>query len=86
MVVEMISKRNGLKEDIERVLAELLKAIDFDIETLLEADPEEIETLIFEAVLSVIDQEEVPFIDWIRMVEEEEVDELRNEKGEFIVN
>ncbi len=76
----------GLKEEVERVLAAVLQAVEFDIETLLEADPEEIQAIVFDAVLSVIDQEEVPFIDWIRMVESEEVNEFRNEKGEFIAN
>ena len=76
----------GLKEEVERVLAAVLQAVEFDIETLLEADPEEIQAIVFDAVLSVIDQEEVPFIDWIRMVESEEVGEFRNEKGEFIAN
>lgn len=82
----MIAKRNGLKEEVERILEEVLKAVDFDMESLIEADPEEIQAVVFNAVLSVIDQEEVPFIDWIRMVENEEVDEFRNEKGEFVVN
>ena len=76
----------GLKEEVERVLAAVLQAVEFDIETLLEADPEEIQAIVFDAVLSVIDQEEVPFIDWIRMVESEEINEFRNEKGEFIAN
>jgi hypothetical protein len=82
----MIVKRNGLKEEIRRVLEEVLKAVDFDMEALAEAGPEDMEAIVFNAVLSVIDQDEVPFVDWIRMVEKEEADELRNEKGEFLVN
>ena len=82
----MIAKRNGLKEEIRRVLEEVLKAINFDMENLIEADPEEIRAVVFNAVLSVIDQDEVPFIDWVRMVEGDEVEEFRNEKGEFVAN
>lgn len=82
----MILKRNGLKEEVQRVLEEIMKAVDFDMEVLLESEPREIEAVVFNAVLSVIDQDEVPFIDWVRMVEDAEVEELKNEKGEFTVN
>ena len=82
----MIAKRNGLKEEIQRVLEEVLKAVDFDMETFSEASPEEMRAVVFDAIISVIDPEEVPFIGWVRMVEDAEVEELRNEKGEFVPN
>ena len=82
----MIAKRNGLKEEVQRVLEEIMKAVDFDIEALLESEQGEIEAVVFNAVLSVIDQEEVPFIDWVRMIEKEEVEEMKNDKGEFNPN
>ena len=82
----MIAKRNGLKEDVQRVLQEILEAVDFDMEALAESAPEDVQALVFQAVLSVIDQEDVPFIDWIRMVEKEEADELKDDDGDFIPN
>lgn len=82
----MTMRRNGLKEDVKRVVAEIMKTIDFDMEALCEAAPEEIQAVIFDAVLSVMDPDEVPFIDWIRMVEDMEVEEMTNEKGDFIPN
>lgn len=82
----MIAKRNGLKEELERVMEEILKSVDFDAEVLAEASPSEVEAIIFDAVLSVIDQEEVPFIDWVRMVQKEEAEEFMDEGGGFIPN
>lgn len=82
----MSARRNGLKEEIGMVMEEILKAVDFDMENLAESTPEEIEEIIFNAVLSVIDQEEVPFIDWVRLVEKDDADEFRDERGDFVVN
>lgn len=82
----MTIQLRGLKEEVQRVLEEIMKAVDFDMEVLLESEPREIEAVVSNAVLSVIDQDEVPFIDWVRMVEEEEANELKNEKGEFTPN
>jgi len=82
----MTARRNGLKEEMEMVLAEVLRAVDFDVEILTEAAPEEIEEIILNAVLSVIDQDEVPFIEWARLVGKEDAEEFKDENGEFILN
>ncbi len=86
MVIFVTNKTRSLEKEVGKVLEEILKAVDFDIEILLESGPDEMEFLVFNAVLSVIDPDEIPFIEWVRMVEKEEVEVLRDERGEFIPN
>ena len=86
MVIFVTIKTRSLEKEVGKVLEEILKAVDFDIEILLESGPDEMEFLVFNAVLSVIDPDEIPFIEWVRMVEKEEVEVLRDERGEFIPN
>lgn len=83
----MTVKLRGLKEEVRKVLVEALKAVDFDFESLALASPEEKEEIIFNAILSIIEEEDIPFIEWVSgMVEKEETDQLRDERGEFIAN
>lgn len=75
-----------MEEKVKKVVREVMKEVDFDLEELLDSDREELEGLIMEVVLSLFDDNDIPFIELSRAVEEEDIEALKDENGNFIHN
>ncbi|MCK5023650.1 MAG: hypothetical protein KAS04_05730 [Candidatus Aenigmarchaeota archaeon] len=80
-----IGKRS-IDKDVKKVIKELMLSIDFDVDALFEAHPEEIKHMILDAVLLSMDEKEIPQIEWIDFIDEEDADNFKNESGEFVNN
>ena len=76
----------SMEKEVKRVMEEVLRIFEFDIEAFIETSREEKEAIVFRAVLSIIDQNDVPSIEWIRVIEDDEIEEIMDERGEFVVN
>lgn len=79
-----IEKR--MDKDVEKVIKELMVSIDYDIEALFESHPSEVEEMVLDAVLLSLDEKEIPEMDWIRFVDEDDLEKNRNEDGDFVNN
>jgi len=75
-----------MEEKVKKVVREVMKEVDFDLEELLDSDREELEGLIMEVVLSLFEDDDIPFIELSRAVEEEDIEALKDENGNFIHN
>jgi hypothetical protein len=71
---------------VKKVVQEVLKEMDFDLEELLDSGKKDIEELILTIVMSLLDEEEIPVMDMFYVVEDEDVAALTNDDGEFILN
>ena len=82
----MTVEKRSIDKDVKKVIKELMISIDFDVETLLEAHPEEIKDMVLDAVLVSMNEKDIPQIEWIDFVDEEDADNFKNEVGDFIHN
>jgi hypothetical protein len=86
MSMENKNDMKNMEEKVKRVVAEVLKEVDFDLEDLLDGDRHELERLVMEIVLSLVDDDEMPYIELMRAVEEEDIDEVLDDNGNFVLN
>jgi|YelNatPaOPRAMG01_1025707.scaffolds.fasta_scaffold91824_2 hypothetical protein len=80
-----MEERSKVNEKVKKVVEELLKEVDFDLEELLETDPKEMEALAFEIALS-LSIDEKPKFEFARMVERDVLEKIMDENGNFIPN
>ncbi len=73
-------------EKIQKVVMEIMKEIDFDIESLFETDPKETDMLIKHIVISTLKEDEIPRIEWINVVTEYDAEKLKDDYGDFVLN
>lgn len=71
------------KKIVKRAVEKVLEKYDFDIEDMLES--EDVEQAIKDEILDQID-DAPPSVDWIQMVELDEVEEHKNKNGDFLSN
>ncbi len=75
-----------MEEKVRKVVREVLKEVDFDLEDLLDSGRDELEDLIMEVVLSLFEDDDIPFIELSRAVEEDDVEALKDDDGNFMLN
>lgn len=79
---------NTTKKDnqiVNKVVEQILKDFDFELDDILESEKEEIEQAIKESVLENI-EDEPPSVDWIEIVELDEAEAHKNKNGDFLAN
>lgn len=81
----MTPQKRSIEKNIGKILHEVFRAVDFDIESLAESDPEEIKDIVLEAVLSVIGEEKIPLIEWMNVVDEGDLEDFKAD-GMFVPN
>jgi hypothetical protein len=85
MSMENENDMKNLEEKVKKVVQEVLKEVDFDLEDLLDSDRRELEKLVLEIVLALVDDDEIPYVELMHAVEED-VDDLLDENGNLMPN
>lgn len=63
---------------------ELMKVVDYDMENLTDSTPEEMQELITMAVISSLEDHEIPDIKWTdKVIEEDDLEDLKINGGFF---
>lgn len=76
------------KDDVivHKVVEKVLKDFDFEIDDVLESKREDVEQAVKDGVLENIDDDGPPYVEWIQLVELDEAEAHRNERGDFLSN
>jgi len=80
-----IVEEEGIDKAVKKVVERVLKEMEFDLENFLEDEENDLAGLVFETIMSIL-EDEMPFIEDAFIESEYELESLIDEDGEFILN